>query len=121
MQAEKLRFPVGQWTRPAEPIDVTRQIAWIDDLADLPGRLCAAVDGLGDEQLDTPYRPGGWTVRQVVHHLPDSHMNGYVRFRLAATEDTPTIKPYAEAKWAELEDAKSRAYRGFADVARGAA
>jgi uncharacterized damage-inducible protein DinB len=70
--------------------------------------LRAAVTGLTDAQLDTPYRPGGWTVRQVVHHVPDSHMNAYTRFKLALTEDVPTIKPYDEAKWAELDDSKSK-------------
>jgi hypothetical protein len=68
--------------------------------------LRAAVLGLSEEQLDTPYRPGGWTVRQVVHHVPDSHMNAYVRFKLALTEEAPTIKPYAEARWAELPDTR---------------
>ena len=74
-------------------------------MADAPARLRAAVAGLSEPQLDTPYRPGGWTVRQVVHHLPDSHINSYVRFKLALTEDTPTIKPYDEALWAKLPDA----------------
>ena len=82
-----------------------RQVA-IADIAVLPARLRAAVAGLTDEQLDTPYRPGGWTVRQVVHHLPDSHMNGLIRTKLALTEDEPTIKPYDEKLWAELPDAK---------------
>ena len=66
----------------------------------------AALAGLSDSQLDTPYRPGGWTVRQVAHHVPDSHMNSYVRFRLALTEDEPVIKPYEESRWAELPDAR---------------
>ena len=74
-------------------------------IAAAPARLRAAVAGLDDAQLDTPYRPGGWTIRQVVHHVPDSHLNAYTRFRLALTEDTPTIKPYEEARWAELPDA----------------
>jgi hypothetical protein len=72
----------------------------------LPARLREVVTGLSDDQLDTPYRPGGWTVRQLVHHLADSHINSYVRFRLALTEDEPTIKPYNEGLWAELEDAR---------------
>lgn len=81
--------------------------AAIDAIADAPNALRAAVANLSDEQLDTPYRPGGWTVRQLVHHVADSHMNAYGRFRLAFTEDNPTIKPYDEAKWAELEDART--------------
>ena len=79
----------------------------VERIAAMPGRLRAAVAGLDGAQLDTPYRPGGWTVRQVVHHVPDSHLNAYTRFRLALTEDTPTIKPYEEARWAELPDARS--------------
>ncbi len=71
-----------------------------------PGLLRASVAGLNDEQLSTPYRPGGWTVRQVIHHVPDSHMNAYVRFKLALTENEPTIKPYDEAAWAELVDGR---------------
>ena len=73
----------------------------------LPTRLCAAVAGLNDSQLDTPYRDGGWTVRQVVHHLADSHANSVIRFKLALTEDWPTIKPYDENAWAQLSDSKS--------------
>ena len=79
----------------------------IDQIAEAPAKLRAAVEGLSPEQLDTTYRPGGWTVRQVVHHLPDSHLNSYVRFKLALTEDQPTIKPYHEDRWAELEDGRN--------------
>lgn len=79
----------------------------VDAFAAAPAALRAAVRGLSDEQIDTPYRPAGWTVRQLVHHMADSHMNAYTRFRLAFTEDNPTIKPYEEAKWAELEDART--------------
>ena len=81
--------------------------AAIATIADSPRRLRDAVKGLTDAQLDTPYRPGGWTVRQLVHHVADSHMNAYGRFRLALTEENPTIKPYDEAKWAELADART--------------
>jgi hypothetical protein len=77
---------------------------WVTDLAELPEQLIVAVRGLSDSQWETPYRPGGWTVRQVVHHLPDSHLNGYVRFKLALTEEEPVIKPYLEAEWARLPD-----------------
>ena len=100
------RYPIGKFVLPQEVKPAFRQQA-IEDIASTPGRMRAAVKGLNDAQLNTPYREGGWTVRQVVHHLPDSHMNSYVRFRLALTEDEPTIKTYNEARWAELEDAKS--------------
>ncbi|HEU4387464.1 MAG TPA: bacillithiol transferase BstA [Blastocatellia bacterium] len=101
-----LRYPIGKFTfdKEAGPDDVKR---FIDDIAAAPNRLRAAVEGLTEQQLDTPYRPGGWTVRQVVHHVPDSHLNSYVRFKLALTETEPTIKPYDEAQWAELTDARS--------------
>ena len=91
------------------PDEITpeQRAEWMNDLEALPDKLTAAVAGLDDQQLDTPYRPGGWTVRQVVHHFADSHANSYVRFRLALTEDKPTIKPYDEQLWAELPDAKS--------------
>jgi hypothetical protein len=79
----------------------------MDEIEQAPARLRAVVAGLSDAQLDTPYRPVGWTVRQVVHHVPDSHLNSYVRFRLALTEKEPTIKPYDESRWAELTDART--------------
>jgi hypothetical protein len=101
-----LQYPIGpfQWPGEASAEQLRR---FTDELAEAPARLRAAVSGLSDTQLDTPYRPGGWTVRQVVHHLPDSHLNGYTRFRLALTEDQPTIKPYDQTRWAELPDARS--------------
>jgi hypothetical protein len=101
-----LRYPIGKFTFDKEP-GADEVVRLIDDIADAPARLRAAVEGLSEQQLDTPYRPGGWTVRQVVHHVPDSHLNSYVRFRLALTEDEPTIKPYDEAQWAELGDART--------------
>ncbi|HEX4004870.1 MAG TPA: bacillithiol transferase BstA [Acidobacteriaceae bacterium] len=97
------RFPVGKFRR-AEA-DVTNHAAAIATLSALPEKLREAVEGLTAAQLDTPYREGGWTVRQVVHHVADSHMNAYVRIRLALTEEWPTIKPYNEKLWAELADA----------------
>jgi hypothetical protein len=100
-----LRFPIGRYQAPAG-IDASLRDEWISELEALPEKLRKAVAGASDTQLDTPYRPGGWTVRQVVHHLPDSHINSYVRFRLALTEDTPTIKSYEEGRWAELPDAR---------------
>jgi hypothetical protein len=102
---DELRYPVGRF-EPREELTPADRRELIEEIAALPGRLEAAVSDLTPEQLDTPYRPGGWTVRQVVHHLPDSHMNGYVRFKLAVTENTPTIKPYDQAAWAELPDAR---------------
>ncbi len=83
-----------------------RRQQWMTDIAAAPAQLRAAVAGLTPAQLDTPYRDDGWTVRQVVHHLPDSHLNAYTRIKLALTEDEPTIKPYEEARWAELPDAR---------------
>ena len=100
-----LRYPIGTFTM--TPVPTRDQIAeWIDDIAAAPAALRAAVEGLSESQIETPYRPGGWTVRQVVHHVADSHLNAYTRYKLALTEDTPTIKPYDEAAWAELEDTK---------------
>jgi hypothetical protein len=100
------RYPIGQFAMPKEITPARRQQA-IDEIASTPRKLRAAVDGLNDAQLDTPYRDGGWTVRQVVHHVPDSHMNAFIRLRLALTEDKPTIKPYDESRWAQLADAKA--------------
>lgn len=103
---EDLRYPVGKFTMPTEWAASTLA-EWRTNLAELPAKMRAAVAGLSDAQLDTPYRDGGWTVRQTVHHVADSHINAYCRFRLALTEDTPTIKPYLEARWAELPDART--------------
>jgi hypothetical protein len=105
-ELERLRYPIGRMTwEPA--LDAVARAALIADLAGLPSRLLRAVDGLGADQLEAAYRPGGWTLRQVVHHVADSHINSYVRFRLAATEDEPAIMAYDEAAWAELADARS--------------
>jgi len=103
-----LRYPLGKFDSSA-PITAQSRESAIWDITQLPDRLRAAVKGLSDAQLDTPYRPDGWTVRQVAHHLADSHINAFVRVRLALTEDTPTIKPYIEGKWAELSDSTSLA------------
>ena len=102
-----LRFPIGPFRRPDKALDDTQRQDAIAIIASTPSKLRAAVSGLSDIQLDTPYRPEGWTVRQVVHHVPDSHMNAYVRFKLALKEEEPTIKPYDEARWAELDDSRS--------------
>ena len=97
------RFPVGRFSPRPELTDADRS-ALIDAIAEAPAALRAAVDGLSDAQLDTPYREGGWTVRQVVHHLFDSHCNAFIRIRLALTEDNPVITAYDEAAWAKLPD-----------------
>ncbi len=100
------RYPIGKFVAPSQFNSAVRG-QYVSQLASAPAELRAAVAGLTEQQLDTPYRDGGWTVRQVVHHLPDSHLNGYVRFKLALTEDEPTIRPYNEARWAELPEARS--------------
>jgi len=99
-----LRYPIGKYTVPEA--DATTYARLVDEIERLPNDFRAALDGLTDAQLDTPYRDGGWTVRQVAHHVPDSHINAFVRFKLALTEDTPRIKPYEESRWAELADAR---------------
>lgn len=101
-----LSYPIGRFQRP-DSLSPDQRAAAIDAIATLPRQFRAAVAGLDDTQLDTPYRPGGWTVRQVIHHVPDSHLNAYTRFKLGLTEDTPTIKPYDEAAWAMLEDSRT--------------
>ena len=100
------RFPIGKFTY-AGPPDADQRKKFIDDIAQTPAALRAAVKGLSEQQVETPYRDGGWTVRQVVHHVPESHMNAYIRFKLALTEDEPTIKPYMEDRWAALPDVQS--------------
>jgi hypothetical protein len=101
-----LRYPIGSFRWDGEFTE-GRSARWIEEIAAAPAELRAAVAGLTPAQIETPYRPAGWTVRQVVHHLPDSHMNAYVRFKLALTEAQPTIKPYEEAHWAELPDTRT--------------
>lgn len=100
-----LRFPVGAFVRPAS-LGADGRRAAIDEIRAAPAHFRAALAGLDQGQIDTPYRPGGWTVRQVAHHLPDSHLNAYVRCKLALTEASPTIKPYDEAAWARLPDSR---------------
>jgi hypothetical protein len=100
-----LQYPIGRFT-PVTPITDAMRYAAVEEIAALPERMRHAVAGLSDAQLDTPYRPGGWSVRQVVHHVPDSHVNAYIRLKLALTEDSPTITPYNEKAWAELADAR---------------
>lgn len=106
MDAPDVRYPVGKFKFP-ETVTPEDRRRFVDQIAEAPAHLKAAIAGLSDQQLDTPYRPGGWTVRQVVHHVPDSHLNSYVRFRLALTEEEPAIKAYHEDRWAELSDART--------------
>jgi hypothetical protein len=103
---EELKYPVGVYQLP-QSITPAERRSWMDEIASTPLELRAAVRGLSEAQLDTPYRPGGWTVRQVVHHVPDSHMNCFLRMKFALAEDRPTIKPYDEAQWALLPDTKA--------------
>jgi|SRR5580698_3106498 hypothetical protein len=100
-----LSYPIGKFHFEGMLSEDQKQ-KLIGEIAQVPANLRAAIAGLSPQQLDTPYRPGGWTVRQVVHHVPDSHMNAYIRFKLALTEDVPTIKPYEQQLWAELTDSK---------------
>jgi hypothetical protein len=104
---ERLRYPVGQMPRHPEPVSASELAEHLAIIEGLPARLRSLVGGLNDAQLETPYRPGGWTIRQVVHHIADSHVNAYVRMKLAATEDRPTVRTYHEELWAELPEAKS--------------
>ncbi|WP_145328816.1 YfiT family bacillithiol transferase [Paenibacillus xylanexedens] len=99
------RYPIGQFTHEGE-VTLDQRQQWIQDIADLPERAREAVKGLDEEQLSLPYRDGGWMLKQVIHHMADSHMNSVIRFKLALTEDTPTIRPYFEERWAELSDSR---------------
>lgn len=101
-----LSYPIGKFEH-SGPINEEQLNNFISQIEETPAKLRAAVSGLNDEQLDTPYRPDGWTVRQVVHHLPDSHLNSYTRFKLALTEDAPMIRTYHEERWAELPEART--------------
>lgn len=103
MHDDQIRYPIGKYIQP-EPITPQHIAQWIDEVAGFPARLHATVVSLSEVQLNTPYRQGGWTVRQVVHHLADSHLQAYVRFKLALTEERPAIKPYDQSRWAELQD-----------------
>jgi uncharacterized damage-inducible protein DinB len=106
MTAENdLRFPIGKFDA-AQEISPEKRREFIQTIKDLPGKITEAVENLSDEQLDTPYRPEGWTIRQTVHHVADSHLNAYCRFKLALTEDFPTIRPYFEDRWANLSDSR---------------
>jgi uncharacterized damage-inducible protein DinB len=104
---DRLRYPVGPQPRQTAPLDAPTRAQFLDVLEQAPRTIRQLVERLGDAELDTPYRPGGWTVRQVVHHVPDSHINAYVRMKLAVTEEAPPAKTYEEARWAELPEAKN--------------
>jgi uncharacterized damage-inducible protein DinB len=101
------RYPIGKFQWSGGEATAKERAERIAQIAACPAGMRAAVQGLDDAKLDTPYRDGGWTVRQVVHHVPDSHMNAYIRFKLGLTEDTPTIKPYEENSWAQLPDSRT--------------
>mgnify|MGYP000942259355 CR=1 FL=1 len=103
---EQWRFPIGDFQAPGTEVDAAQRQRWIDELAQIPDGLRRAVAGLSDEQLDTPYRPNGWTLRQVAHHLADASLNHYIRFKLALTENAPAIKPFEETEWAKLPDSR---------------
>jgi hypothetical protein len=98
-----LRYPIGKFRWP-ESVSAKERVGLIETIASAPARLREVVAGLSEDQFDTPYREGGWTVRQVVHHVPESHMNSYIRFKLALTETEPVVKPYDEDAWARLPD-----------------
>lgn len=106
--SEALRYPIGRFVRPSSPTPAARR-QWVRDLRHLPLILGEALDGLEDNQLDTPYRPDGWTLRQVAHHVADSHINGYIRTKWTLTEESPPIKTYHQRNWAELPDATALA------------
>ena len=99
------RYPIGKFSY-SDPLTAEQKQQYLSDIEQTPARLRASLRGLSDQQLDTPYREGGWTPRQVAHHVADSHMNSYIRFKLALTEDAPTIKAYSEPLWGELPDAR---------------
>src|SRR5206468_10845489 len=103
---DKVRYPIGRFERLKSALDRAARARVIDDIEQAPAMLRQLVAGLTDAQLETPYRPGGWTVRQVIHHVPDSHMNAYIRTKLAVTEDNPRTTTYEEQLWAELPEAK---------------
>jgi hypothetical protein len=104
MTPPDLRFPIGKFQRPAGPLDAATRAKHIETIASTTKNLADAMRGMTEAQLDTPYRPDGWTARQVIHHLPDSHMNAFIRMKLALTEDAPSVTAYDEDAWAKLPD-----------------
>lgn len=113
-----LRYPIGEFKRIAKPTEEQRH-RWIEVMAEAPNRLCAALTGLTAEQLDTPHRLGGWTVRQIVHHMADNHMNSFVRCKLALSEDEPLATRFSGTIWAELPDAKSASVQSSVAIFNG--
>jgi len=109
-----LKYPIGRYS-PPEVIQQKHVNEWIDQIQSLPSRLANAIVDISEKQLDTIYRPEGWTIRQVIHHIPDSHVNSYIRFKWALTEDNPTIKAYHEDRWAELYDTKDQPIQDSVD------
>ncbi|MGZ5287272.1 MAG: YfiT family bacillithiol transferase [Flavisolibacter sp.] len=105
IESTDLRYPIGKYI--TQPFSAQQKEEWLAAIKFLPDELEAAIQSLDEQQLQTPYRPGGWTINQVVHHLADSHMNAYIRFKLGYAEDNPTIKPYDENIWAQMEDVKA--------------
>ena len=118
MDIEKFKFPIGKFEKPTI---ITRDIlnTWIAEISTFPERLSKAVINLTEEQLNTPYRPEGWTIKQVVHHCADSHMNSLIRLKLTLTEEQPTIKPYFEERWAELLDSKNMPIQSSLKIVEG--
>ena len=118
MTEEQLKYPIGKFQVP-EIIDFDYLLDCVGEISAFPDELRQEVATLTEEELDTTYRPGGWSIRQVVHHCADSHMNSFIRIKLALTEDTPTIKPYDEGKWAELADSSSNPIQASLDLLQG--
>lgn len=118
MDLEQLKYPIGQFVMP-KIFDEKQAARWISEIEALPNQIKKATENLSDEELNQTYRPGGWTLRQVVHHIPDSHMNAYIRFKQAITEDVPIVRPYYEERWAETEEAKNGGIQTSIDLLTG--
>ena len=118
MDLEQLKYPVGKYRYPAEADDQTIS-GWVTVIEKLPESMRALVENLSYDSLDWIYRPGGWTIKQVVHHVADSHMNSFIRFKLAMTEDNPTIRPYMEGDWAQLADGDNFEIQHSLDILEG--
>src|SRR5262245_5147283 len=107
MDADALRYPIGRFTFPPSPLDAEARAACIDSIARTPAAMRELVSGLAEAELDRPYRPGGWTIRQVVHHVPESHMHSFLRMKFALAEEAPLVKAYDEHRWSQLPDAQT--------------